>query len=133
MKGKERRSISGKVQKFEASTTGVSKNGQQTSTDDLNLIERWIAIIIIKKFIKKLNTMNMLGTSPKTSLVGWLSLIVALAIAGIALYDGDPNTKPDFQAIITALQALGVGIPLWLIGLFSRDNKVTSKQAGAEK
>jgi len=68
----------------------------------------------------------------KTTAGGVLQLIAAISIAAFALIDGDPSTTPDADAILTALTALGVGIPGFITGIFARDNSVSSEEAGAK-
>jgi hypothetical protein len=65
----------------------------------------------------------MTSLHPKLSAV--LALIVVLASAAKALFDGDPNTNPDWPSVVAAVSLC------W--GLFSaRQNNVTSEQAGAK-
>lgn len=71
-------------------------------------------------------------SSWKTTTTGIASLVAAIAIAVIALFDNDPSTKVDIQSILTAVTALGIGIPSFLQGLFARDNNVSSEDAGAK-
>ena len=87
----------------------------------LSWIERQFFNIFLNRLIKKID--NMKG-SWKTTVMGVLTLIGAVALAGKSLLDGDPTTNPDFNEILLALAGLG----LWA----ARDNSVTSKQAGAE-
>ena len=61
-------------------------------------------------------------TSPKTTLTGILTIIVAVATAAKALFDGDASTNPDWAATVTAITA-GFGL------IAARDNKTTSEQA----
>lgn len=95
-------------------------------------IKKFFAKIAIKKFIKYLNNYIM-KKSWKTTAAGWLALVGAMSAAGFALMDGDPSTKPDAQAIFDALTALGIGIPLWIMGIFARDKNVSSEQQGVTK
>lgn len=63
--------------------------------------------------------------SPRTT---WAGILQFLGIAGTqlaTLFDNDPATNPEYSLIIGSL--------LVLLGLSSaRDNKVNSKEAGAE-
>lgn len=67
----------------------------------------------------------------RSSLMGWLQLIAALTVAGIALIDSDPTTKPDANAVLTAMTALGLGIPGWIKGMVTRDKGVSTEQQKA--
>ena len=75
--------------------------------------------MIIKNILSKI-----LGTSWKTSLGGWGLLFTSLGTACTALTDGDPSTMPDLEALIAGF----AGVSL----LFSRDNGVTSEDAGVK-
>ena len=69
--------------------------------------------------------MPILGASWRTSLLGVLTILAALAGAGKAYIDGDPATNPDWTATTAAITA-GLGL------LRARDNQVSSEQAGAK-
>ena len=60
----------------------------------------------------------------KTTTLGVLGIISALATLLTALLDNDPNTVPDWGII---------SLVIWpsIAALFARDNSVTSEQAGA--
>lgn len=66
----------------------------------------------------------MLKGSWKTSVVGWLVLIGSIVSGAIGLLDTDPATTFDINEIMTALGGVGL--------IAARDDKVTSKQAGAK-
>lgn len=69
----------------------------------------------------------LLGSSPKTSLVGILGAIAALiTFIAVPLMDGDAATAPQYMlGISAALTAAG-------LGRFARDNGVSSEQAGVK-
>jgi len=67
----------------------------------------------------------MLEGSWKTSVLGWLVLIGSVISGGIGLLDSDPATTFNINEIITAMGGVGL--------IAARDDKVTSKEAGAEK
>lgn len=90
--------------------------------DPFTWLERQVIRVIFIKIIKKLD--KLMKGSWKTSLMGILSLLVAAALIGKAVLDGDPTTQPDFDALFAALAGLGL--------IAARDNNVTSKDAGAE-
>lgn len=64
-------------------------------------------------------------TSAKTTILGVLTILSALAAAGKAFLDSDPATVPDWGSLVTAITA-GIGL------IAARDNNVTSEQAGAK-
>lgn len=59
----------------------------------------------------------------KTSVMGAASIITAIAGAATLLLDGNPNTNPDWTAVIAAVVS-GFGL------IFARDANVTSEQQG---
>lgn len=61
----------------------------------------------------------------RTTLMGILTLVGVVALQLKNVFDGDPTTGFDFEAIVAALAGVGL--------LFARDNKVTSEEAGAKK
>lgn len=63
-------------------------------------------------------------TSPRTTVLGVLTLVGAVVVFGKALLDGDPSTVPDLETIIIA--AAGAGL------IAARDNKTTSEEANAK-
>lgn len=63
--------------------------------------------------------------SAKTTAAGVLAFLAILISGGLALLDDDPNTNPDYGALIAAGTA-AAGL------LFARDHDVTSEEAGAK-
>lgn len=61
----------------------------------------------------------------KTTTMAVLALVIAVGSALTALLDDDPNTNPDFGALGAAATAASVG-------LFARDNSLTSEEVGAK-
>lgn len=59
----------------------------------------------------------------KTTITGIISLVALVLNAAVALFDDDPATKPDWNAIGIGATAIGL--------MFSRDNDTTSEEAGA--
>lgn len=66
-----------------------------------------------------------LSGSWKTTLAGIATILTAVGNAVKALVDNDPSTSVDIGVLIAAITA-GIGL------IMSRDNKVTSEQAGAK-
>jgi hypothetical protein len=64
-------------------------------------------------------------TSWRTTAAAVSGLLVLVFTALGALIDGDPTTQPDWNPIFVMAAPL-VGL------IFARDNKVSSKEAGAE-
>jgi hypothetical protein len=62
----------------------------------------------------------------KTSAAGLGAILATLATAFSQMWDNDPQTNPDWNIVLPLLFA-------GLTGIFARDNKVTSEQAGAVK
>lgn len=60
----------------------------------------------------------------KTSGLAIAALAMALIGAAQQLFDGDSTTNPDWNQLVPLVIAS-------LTGLFTRDNKVTSEEAGA--
>jgi hypothetical protein len=61
----------------------------------------------------------------KTTLAGIGSILGALGFALVAQFDANPETVPNWGAVISAITA-GIGL------IAARDNGVTSEQAGAK-
>ena len=62
----------------------------------------------------------------KTTAAGIAAIVIAVASLVQAQFDGDPSTVPNYEIAIAAIMS-------GLVGLFARDNDVTSEQAGAAK
>lgn len=92
---------------------------EKLEMDGLTWIERLIATTILNR-IKKYVEMK----SWKTTLTGIALLLGAISSALVALFDGNPATVVDFDAIMVALAGLGL--------MAARDNGVTSEEAGAK-
>lgn len=108
----------------------MGKN-KEKANDEPNFIEKFVIGVFIKKAIKKLNNMELKG-SWRTSLVGWLTLIGTFVVsAALPVLDGNPATQIDMDAIIQALANAGIVVPIWLIGLLSRDKGVSSEEQKA--
>ena len=61
----------------------------------------------------------------KTTAAGIAAIVAAAATACVALFDGKPETVPDWGAVAAAFMA-GIGL------IAARDNSVTSESAGAK-
>lgn len=61
----------------------------------------------------------------KTTAAGVSAIIIAIASVVQAQFDGDPATVPNYEAALAAVMA-------GLVGLFARDNDVSSEQAGVK-
>lgn len=61
----------------------------------------------------------------KTTTAGVGAILVAIGSILQAQFDGDPTTVPNYELAIATIMA-------GLIGLFSRDNDVSSENAGAK-
>ena len=70
--------------------------------------------------------MNKLSTSWRTTWAGIATLIAAIASAVAAMLDDKPETVADWSTVL-ALATAGI------VGLFARDNKVTSEEANGLK
>ena len=68
--------------------------------------------------------MNKKKKSWRTTLFGAGGLLVIVASALSALFDGDPATMPQWGIVVGALSA-AIG------AFFARDNSVSSESAGA--
>lgn len=71
--------------------------------------------------------MALLGflASWRTTLTGGLPAVIVILTQLLYLIDNDPKTVFSVATVISALGLLGVSVT-------ARDNRVTSKQAGAE-
>lgn len=61
----------------------------------------------------------------RTTVGGIGTILVAIGSALQALFDGNPNTNPDWTVTIAAITT-GFGL------IFARDNKVSSEAVGAK-
>jgi hypothetical protein len=68
--------------------------------------------------------MNIL-TSWRTTLAGGLPAVILILTELLHWVDSDPATTVNLLHVLSALGLIGVGV-------FARDNSVTSRQAGAE-
>lgn len=59
----------------------------------------------------------------KTTTAGVAAIAIAILSVVQAQFDGDPATVPNYEIAIAAVMS-------GLVGLFARDNNVTSEQAG---
>lgn len=64
----------------------------------------------------------------QTTVAGWAAAVAIMASQIAAIFDGDPSTVFDLQAILTALGGLGIGV----LGQLARADKVSSENAGAK-
>jgi hypothetical protein len=70
----------------------------------------------------------------KTTALGALKLVIVLAGALVAFWDGDPETQPDVEHVVNTLFAtfaIFSGVSAGQAAL-TRDNDVTSEDAGAK-
>ena len=65
----------------------------------------------------------------RTTVAGVSLALGMLGMAISAQFDDDPETKPEWELVISAILAAGGAIGL---GSSARDSGVTSRQAGAE-
>lgn len=61
----------------------------------------------------------------KTTTAGVAAIVIAILSVVQAQFDGDPATVPNYEAALAAVMA-------GLVGLFARDNDVSSEQAGVK-
>lgn len=101
---------------------------KEKDKDEPNFIERFVLRLVIKKAIKKIE--NMKG-SWKTTILGWLTLILAIGSGIGNLLDGNPATVVNFQAILDAFAAVGILIPAGIGLLFARDKDVSTEEQRA--
>lgn len=95
----------------------------------------WLERLVIRKIfnqvIKKIENMELKG-SWRTSAVGWLTLVLVFGGSIILpVIDGNPATHMDWNAFVVALQNAGIAIPVWLIGILSRDKGVSTEEQRA--
>lgn len=62
----------------------------------------------------------------KTTVTGIATILGAICMALVAQFDNNPDTVPNWGAVVTAITA-GIGL------IAARDNGVTSEQAGAKQ
>jgi len=61
----------------------------------------------------------------KTSAAGIAAIVISIASIAQAQFDADPLTVPNYEIAIAAIMS-------GLVGLFARDNDVSSEQAGVK-
>ena len=61
----------------------------------------------------------------KTTVAGILAALSLLIGEASKAFDDDPRTQPSVELILTGIAALGIGV-------FARDNNVSSEKAGAK-
>ena len=99
------------------------------SKKGLGFIERMVAKLVIKKVVKLINQYVM-EKSWKTTATGIGALLIGLGTLAVSLLN--PDIPANFEPLLEAIQMLGLVIPVWLIGLFSRDKDVSSEEQAAE-
>ena len=65
----------------------------------------------------------------RTTIAGIASIVGALALAAVAIFDGDPETVINLERLIESVVAGLVGLGL----IMARDDKVTSWESGASR
>lgn len=106
-------------------------SNKEKAKDEPNFLERFVLRTLFNRILKKLNNMELRG-SWRTSAIGWLTLILAFGGSVIMpLLDGNPATQIDIHTFVNALQTAGIAIPVWLIGILSRDKNVSSEEQRA--
>ena len=61
----------------------------------------------------------------KTTTAGVAAIVIAIASVVQAQFDGDPSTVPNFEIAFAAIMS-------GIVGLFARDNNVSSEDAGVK-
>ncbi len=61
----------------------------------------------------------------KTTVAGILAALSLLIGEANKAFDDDPKTQPSVELILTGIAALGIGV-------FARDNSVSSEKAGVK-
>ena len=111
----------------------MSKNKGNEQASQPSWLERLVFRKIFNQVIKKLENMELKG-SWRTSAVGWLTLVLVFGGSIILpVLDGNPATHMDWNAFVAALQNAGIAIPVWLIGILSRDKGVSTEEQRAAK
>lgn len=64
----------------------------------------------------------------ETTVAGLVAIVGVIVVFAILAFDGNPDTTPGFQEIVTAIVGLAAGLGL----IRARDNNKRSEDAGAK-
>ena len=92
------------------------------------MFDNFKAALRIAKLWRQIKKGKAMFKNPVTTGFGICALLAAIATAGMAIFDGNPETTVNIQMLIAAVGEAAVGLGL----IKARDANVTSEQSGAK-